>query len=615
MQLNLRLSQIGLAIVSVLLVLELSILGALFYLLQQTELDAQRFERSSTILSCADGLIKTYYDCAVCLIYYLMTHKQELSFSYDKSAAEAPKYMDRLRDLTRDDPPSAEKVDSLAAYVSAATKMLNDYKKTIELDQLPDLKSLRKKVLPILTNIMHELKDFESNEKAKSSPDMGAQIRVYMKNIVFIGIIVNVIMALGLIYLFTKRITQRLNVLTDNAYRLASSAPLNPKLKGEDEIAHLDQVFHVMADALTLAAEKERLATEVIKASEEKIRSVIEHMPVGLIAIDDRGVIESVNPRTEEIFGYKNDELAGKHIGTLFESDKNSDPDTFIQVLHQKALGKVSELKGKKKNNDAFPTEISLSEFKAPEGRRFLANVLDVTDRHEVERLKREFVAIVSHDLRTPLTSVRGSLTLLSAGALGPLSGEAQQVVETAESEIERLTFLVNDLLDVAKIEAGKMEMRFDNISLEPVIRRSLASVGNFAAQHGVEIVARKTDARAVADSERLIQVMVNLLSNAVKFSPKGSRVEVTVDELPGWIEVRVKDSGRGVPPSHYESIFQRFQQVEKSDSTEKGGTGLGLPICKTIVEQHGGTIGVISELNKGSIFWFRLRAIAQPVS
>jgi signal transduction histidine kinase len=235
-----------------------------------------------------------------------------------------------------------------------------------------------------------------------------------------------------------------------------------------------------------------------------------------------------------------------------------------------------------------------------------LASVQDTTHRHEVERLKREFVAMVSHDLRTPLTSVHGSLTLLSAGALGDLSAEAQEVLTTAEGELERLTKLVGDLLDVAKIEAGRMEVNAMSTPMQPIIARSMASINNFAKSQGVCVKAEQCDAQVMADSERLVQVLVNLLSNAVKFSPADSTVSINTNVLDHDLEVRVTDHGRGVPTEHQAAIFERFHQVEGADATEKKGTGLGLPICKEIIEQHGGTIGVRSQPG-GTTFWFTI--------
>jgi signal transduction histidine kinase len=282
-----------------------------------------------------------------------------------------------------------------------------------------------------------------------------------------------------------------------------------------------------------------------------------------------------------------------------------------MQMIDQKASGKFHELSAVRKGGEIFPAEISINEFKTRDGTLLLLNVQDVTQRHELERIKREFVAMVSHDLRTPLTSVQGSLTLLSSGALGNQTQEAQSVIDTAESEIGRLAKLVNDLLDVARIEAGKMDMHLQETPIAVIIRRSAAAVGSFAEQHQIKIEHDDSPARVQADPERLIQVLVNLLSNAVKFSPPDSKVSICTQTAGEWLEVRVHDDGRGIPPEHKEAIFRRFHQVEDGDANIRQGTGLGLPICKTIIEQHGGTIGVESEVGKGSTFWFRVH-IAQ---
>ena len=241
------------------------------------------------------------------------------------------------------------------------------------------------------------------------------------------------------------------------------------------------------------------------------------------------------------------------------------------------------------------------------DGRFYLANILDVSERREVERLKKEFVSTVSHELRTPLTSIRGSLTLLNVGALGALPDQAMKVVNIAERNTIRLIGLINDILDIEKLESGKMDMVFQDVELNSVLDRSFESVKTFADNNGVVLEMVPSSVRVNADGDRLVQVIVNLMSNACKFSPKGATVTVRVDEIPNWIEVKVIDRGRGIPAKFKNLLFQRFQQVEASDAKRKGGTGLGLAICKGIIEAHGGTIGVDSEEGKGSVFWFRI--------
>ncbi len=236
----------------------------------------------------------------------------------------------------------------------------------------------------------------------------------------------------------------------------------------------------------------------------------------------------------------------------------------------------------------------------------------------EVEEMKQQFVAMVSHDLRTPLTSVCGFLELLQHGAYGSLSEQGQKRTQLAERNISRLISLINDLLDMEKLESGRLELIPENIPLEPVVIRSIEAVRVFAEQHKVNLLSDPMDCTVYADGNRLIQVLVNLISNAVKFSPVDGNITISAKPAGDFIEVRVTDQGCGVPKSYHETIFERFRQVRATDATQKGGTGLGLAICKAIVEQHGGRIGVESEDGKGSTFWFSVPVnppVAQPVA
>ena len=369
-----------------------------------------------------------------------------------------------------------------------------------------------------------------------------------------------------------------------------------------------------VSDEMALGIDR-TLSSDALRVSEEHVRSIIHNMLGGLITVNEQSMIESVNPAAESIFQYSGEELVGKHLSILLPQNLDTDPNTFLKKAAKQAIGKITEWRGRRKNGEEFPFELSLFEFSTTEGRHFAGSIRDVSERHEVERLKSEFVSTVSHELRTPLTSIRGSLSLLGAGALGELTGEAREIVSAAERNTVRLIRLINDILDLERLQTGKLEMHFDVFSIEYILNRSIESIRGFAGQNGVEVEAATSGARVIADQDRLVQVLVNLLSNAIKFSPKGGRVRITIGEGENFVEVRVTDEGRGIPVEYRQSIFERFKQVDASDSRQKGGTGLGLAICKTIIEQHQGVIGVESEEGKGSTFWFRVPSATGAVS
>jgi PAS domain S-box-containing protein len=346
------------------------------------------------------------------------------------------------------------------------------------------------------------------------------------------------------------------------------------------------------------------------RAGDERTKAIIENMLEGLIVVDQRTFIVSVNRAAERMFGYESWELLGQHLAILVPVPASvTETEAFLKEARLRSVGRITEWKGRRKNGDLFPFELSLYEFDTPDGSLFAGHVRDISERLRLDRMKKEFVANVSHELRTPLTSIRGSLTLLSSGVLGALPDEARDVVAIAERNTLRLIALINDILDLERLESGHVETQIAPTSLRVVVERSLEAVRAFSDDRGVFLVSSVPDTSVLGDGDRLVQVLVNLLSNAVKFSERGSSVEVMAESANGTVEVRVADHGRGIPADALGRLFQRFQQVETSDSRQKGGTGLGLAICKVIIEQHGGEIGVASEPGQGSTFWFRVPA------
>jgi signal transduction histidine kinase len=231
----------------------------------------------------------------------------------------------------------------------------------------------------------------------------------------------------------------------------------------------------------------------------------------------------------------------------------------------------------------------------------------DITERKEVERLKDEFVSVVGHELRTPLTSIRGSLGLLAGGIAGTLDDEAREMVRIAVDNTDRLVRLVGDMLDLERMQAGRAELELRRVPAAAPVQAAVQVVARLAEEAGVDLHTDVADVAVLADSDRVVQALTNLLGNAVKFSPRGGCVEVVVRAGERDAEFSVRDDGRGIPADKLETIFERFRQVDASDARERGGTGLGLPIAREIVERHGGSIHVESELGQGSRFVFTL--------
>jgi PAS domain S-box-containing protein len=386
----------------------------------------------------------------------------------------------------------------------------------------------------------------------------------------------------------------------DNTNRLAAGKELTPSIGGTDEIGRLDSTFRQMAALLEEANRKQRAA--------------FENAVDVICSIDKDGRFASVNPASMNVWGLSPDDLQGTRISQMIFKDDVADTlEKIKQIITDKSSGSFENRVIK---NDKTLVDMNWTAQWSGEEKTLYCVAHDITERKQIDRLKADFVAMVSHDLRTPLNSVQGFLENLGAEAYGNLSEDGYDSLEITEASVKRLIALINDLLDLEKMESGMLELRVAKTDLKTVLSSSIGSVISFAKQADVQV---KIDGDAhvmlEADSDRLVQVVVNLLSNAIKFSPRGSTVSIDVTKLPDSLRVNVRDRGRGVPEKMRESIFERFKQVELNDERKKGGSGLGLAICKAIIERHGGKIGVEPGADDvGSVFWFTLPLTASAV-
>lgn len=363
-----------------------------------------------------------------------------------------------------------------------------------------------------------------------------------------------------------------------------------------------------VADSIALGIARER-AAESLRASEALTRSVIEGMLEGLVIVNSQGLIRTVNAAAERIFGYAREELLDRPLARLIPSIRGVAPQELLLGAGVQTMGRVPEREGRRKDGEAFPVELSLFEFWTSEGRHFGGSIKDLSERREVDRLKREFVSTVSHELRTPLTSIRGALGLVAGGAAGEVSVHAKGLLDIALKNSDRLALLVNDILDMEKIESGKLEFKMEEFEVGPVLEAAIEGNRSYADSYGVRL-ALEDGARGAGirgDADRLTQAITNLLSNAVKFSPRGETVALVASRRDGLLRLEVRDRGPGIPEEFRSRIFGRFQQADSSDTRQKGGTGLGLAITRLIVETLGGRTSFETEMGRGSTFWIEL--------
>ena len=358
--------------------------------------------------------------------------------------------------------------------------------------------------------------------------------------------------------------------------------------------------------------ERTRALRQVTRQSDLLVNSVGD----GIYGVDRFGLITFVNPAAASALGYEALELIGKDAHATFHGLVPSgaaypaDQCYIVEAIRDGIATNAEEDSYVRADGFQIPVEVTATPL-TDDGVTLGAVVVfrDVTQRREVDRLKNEFVSMVSHELRTPLTAIRGSLGLLAGGALGPLTPAAGRMVDIALVSSERLTRLINEILDLERMEAGALPMRLTDLSVRDLVDAAVEQAAVLATQTGVRLRVVRAEGQVRADADRVVQTLLNLLGNAIKFSEPGQ--EVTVESVPrgGFVEFEVSDSGRGIPENKLDAVFARFQQADSSDAREKGGSGLGLAISRSIVERLGGRIWAQNNPDGGTSFRFTLPA------
>ena len=446
--------------------------------------------------------------------------------------------------------------------------------------------------------------------------DAGTELEAKKRHIQLVAIVVFAVFLVTLAFNFfwqDSLVRRPVRRLADAAKRLAQGDfDAEFEVQGQDEISEL---------ALTLdgmRADLQSLTGELLDQAQHT-QAILDNMVDGLITINERGIIDSFNPAAERIFGYSADEVLGQNIKILMPNPHREKHDEYIRNYQATGVARIigigREVEGQREDGSLFPMDLSISEVSRHGRSMYVGMVRDITERKRVERMKGEFVSTVSHELRTPLTAISGSLGLIVGGKLGDLPAQAKSMVDIAHNNSLRLSHLINDLLDIEKLSAGKMQFEMQEQPLMPLVAQAIEANRGYGAGRQVEMafIGEPVEAEVRVDSQRLMQVLSNLMSNAVKYSPDNGTVEVTAELRPHAVRVTVTDHGSGIPEEFRARIFQKFAQADSSDTRQKGGTGLGLAITRELIERMGGRIDFESVEGQGASFYFELPRVNAP--
>lgn len=326
-----------------------------------------------------------------------------------------------------------------------------------------------------------------------------------------------------------------------------------------------------------------------IAEQEERFKKVLQTIPLGLVVFNKRSELELCNSHAQQILGYEPRDLKGKPVDYLFPDLSELELDAHARRTN-----------ARKSNDELIPVDIFVNQYDAD---LTFVHIQDITERVRLEQLRKDLLAMVSHDLRSPLTSMQFVISVATSGGYGELPQKALTAINRLDSVSERMISLVNDLLDSEQYESGDFSLDFSETTTATVVNRTIDNIVGDASKADVKVVSEVSNDVFFADPERIIRVLTNLAGNAIKFAPKDSTITIFGGLEGTNILLKVKDQGPGVPENLKKAIFDRYRQLDQDKEKKRRGVGLGLFICKALVEKHGGKIWVESELGHGSTF------------
>ncbi|MDZ4835328.1 MAG: histidine kinase dimerization/phospho-acceptor domain-containing protein [Candidatus Melainabacteria bacterium] len=594
---------------TLLLVFQGVFIGANFYLLDQAEHESRKQGVTKQIIDRASRLLSQMYEAGDKVGKYAFFKDEPKGPVFLKNYTDARdgirESLAWLKTEVKAQPNQSALLGKINKNVEVGLGILESMKAAADTESRLDAVKFGMKqriaLQPCIEELVHDHMAFMSEERAleTNAPQLQAEKLQQQSGILVGGAVLNVLIVL-LMWIFINGIVKRLDILTDNSQRLKDGESLHPPMNGRDEIDILDNSFHKMV--ATMQGEE-----ALLRSSENSVLSMISQMPAGLLIIDGRGRIEFANPKIADALGFDQDDLTSVPLANLFSTRGTIDGDLFDWLV-ERSDGHVVELTAKRKDEGTIPVEFSIADVSYEGKQHFLAMALDVSERHEMEKLRQAFVAMVSHELRTPLSSVSMFLELLEMGVFGSSNEKIAGDLKYAGSQTDEVIMLINDLLDLEKLEANKLELVKSDCEIEDVIDKAVEAMANTIDAADVLLHFEGAEERALVDPERITQALTKMLSSVIRLTPQGETITIdTTTTAQSAIEIRLNVPTLRIPDEQVETIFERFQQISLPALREGTGLGLGLALSRAIIQQHGGSVGLLSEETTGTTFWINI--------
>ncbi len=592
---GLKLSQKVLILVAVPVLFEIGLVWLLAHLRFETELQRSQESHSQQLVSHFDTVLELYLQRGSLLVLGHYNPSEILHQRVQSTTAKVHSELENIKTLlTHGDAKEQKDWQSLIALAYNLDEGFIKAKDSFDKgDQLTAAQSWIKyqhytdKMFGIWNRLVLEQQNLQEQRHATL-----AELERLLDVTLCLAVLVSIALAFGLAIFFNLSTSRRLYKIAENTSLVAAGRAPQHKVGGDDELSTLDNDIHNLHSALELMRRKDR--------------AVLNNAAEIICTIDQKYKFVDINRAVEDLWQYEASELLGRRLLDLVvEAEKDR---IFAELEKAQLIDAASTFNCTIKKSDGQSVDSAWSITWSSVDKMFYCVVHDISERVRVEKMKRDFVAMVSHDLRTPLTTVQLVHEFLYEELSGAMSEFARKKLLVADNGIRRLMALVNNLLDLERLEAGRMDIIARPSNLSVIVQESIDAVASIAGQKQLQVVSSVSDAIMVeVDPDRIVQVIVNLLSNALKYAPAQSAIVISAVNAERSVKVGITDQGPGISVENQTLLFDRFKQLSRDDERVHKGSGLGLSICKWIVESHGGEIGLDSTIGKGSTFWFTL--------